>query len=131
MLILSTKQAAKQLKAIQCQPSDIADACEEMQRGLIDADLGGNLYKKRIAINGRGKSGGVRTILATRFQEHWFVVTAFAKNERANISKSQLEQLKAISKTLLSLSSEEINQGIVDGLFQVLFIQQEHSNVKH
>lgn len=28
-----------------------------MERGLIDADLGGNLYKQRVALPGRGKSG--------------------------------------------------------------------------
>ena len=29
-----------------------------MERGLIDADLGGHVVKKRVAIGGRGKSGG-------------------------------------------------------------------------
>lgn len=37
---------------------------DEMERGLIDADLGGHVVKKRVAIGGRGKSGGVRTLLA-------------------------------------------------------------------
>ena len=39
-------------------------AVEEMERGLIDADLGGHVVKKRVAIGGRGKSGGARTLLA-------------------------------------------------------------------
>ncbi len=36
---------------------------EEMVKGLIDADLGGHVYKKRIALPGKGKSGSVRTLL--------------------------------------------------------------------
>ena len=32
-------------------------AVEEMARGLIDADLGGQVFKKRVATGGRGKSG--------------------------------------------------------------------------
>ena len=39
-------------------------AVDEMECGLIDADLGGHLMKKRVAVGGRGKSGGVRTLLA-------------------------------------------------------------------
>jgi len=36
-------------------------AIKEMEQGLIDADLGGHVYKKRVGIKGRGKRGGVRT----------------------------------------------------------------------
>ena len=39
-------------------------AVDEMERGLIDADLGGHVVKKRVAVGGRGKRGGVRTLLA-------------------------------------------------------------------
>lgn len=30
-------------------------AVDEMERGLIDADLGGHVVKKRVAVGGRGK----------------------------------------------------------------------------
>jgi hypothetical protein len=39
-------------------------AVDEMERGLIDAELGGHIVKKRVAIGSRGKSGGVLTLLA-------------------------------------------------------------------
>ena len=39
-------------------------AVTEMEEGLIDADLGGHVYKKRVALHGRGKRGGARTLLA-------------------------------------------------------------------
>jgi len=42
----------------------ILAAVNEMERGLIDAELGGHVVKKRIAVDGRGKSSGLRTILA-------------------------------------------------------------------
>ncbi|MDR9468349.1 type II toxin-antitoxin system RelE/ParE family toxin, partial [Marinospirillum sp.] len=41
-------------------------AIEEIARGLVDAELGGHIFKKRVAIGDRGKSGGVRTLLAYR-----------------------------------------------------------------
>jgi len=31
-------------------------AVDEMERGLIDADLGGHVVKKRVAVGGRGKT---------------------------------------------------------------------------
>jgi hypothetical protein len=36
-----------------------------MAAGLIDADLGGGVLKKRVGLAGRGKRGGVRTLVAT------------------------------------------------------------------
>lgn len=62
-----------------------------MQAGLIDADLGGCVVKKRVALPGRGKSGGARTLVATNKDNRWFFVFGFKKNERTNINKKELE----------------------------------------
>jgi len=43
----------------------LCQAIKEMIAGLIDADLGGGLYKKRVGRTGKGKSGGFRTLVAT------------------------------------------------------------------
>jgi hypothetical protein len=47
-------------------------AVAEMAQGLIDADLGGQVIKKRIALPGQGKRSGARTIIATKMADHWF-----------------------------------------------------------
>jgi hypothetical protein len=52
----------------------LCQAVQEMKAGLIDADLGGNLVKKRVALPGWGKSGGVRTLVATNKGNRWFFV---------------------------------------------------------
>ena len=44
----------------------LCKAVREMENGLIDADLGGHLYKKRVARAGGGKSSGYRTLLSAR-----------------------------------------------------------------
>ncbi len=44
----------------------LLDAVDEMSRGLIDANLGGQVFKKRVGIGGRGKGGDLRTLLAFR-----------------------------------------------------------------
>jgi len=53
-----------------------------MAAGLIDADLGGSVYKKRLPLPGRGKSCGARILVATKHADRWFLLTGFGKNDR-------------------------------------------------
>jgi hypothetical protein len=48
-------------------------AVKEIDKGLLEGDLGGNVYKKPVAIGNRGKSRGARTIVATKLSDHWFL----------------------------------------------------------
>jgi hypothetical protein len=87
-------------------------AISEMENGLIDAELGGGLVKKRVALPGRGKSGGARTLLATNKDSLWFFVFGFEKNGRANVSRRELEALKMLAADLLKLSSAELDRQV-------------------
>ena len=91
-------------------------AIDEIERGLIDADLGGQVLKKRVAISGRGKSGGVRTLLAYKVGDKAFFVYGFAKNARANISSEELKALKHLAKELLSYSDKALAEAIKHGV---------------
>jgi hypothetical protein len=81
-------------------------AVKEMAQGLVDADLGSGLFKKRIARSGEGKSGGWRTLVATNRGNRWVFVYGFPKNERSNIDKDEAEALKKLATHLLSLSAQ-------------------------
>lgn len=91
-------------------------AIDEIERGLIDADLGGHVLKKRVAISGRGKSGGVRTLLAYQFGNKAFFVYGFAKNSRANISADELKALKHLAKALIGYSDKALANAIKHGV---------------
>ena len=52
----------------------LCQAVEEMVQGLIDADLGGSIIKKRVGLAGRGRRGGARTLVATNKNDRWFFV---------------------------------------------------------
>ena len=93
-------------------------AISEMENGLIDAELGGGLVKKRVALPGRGKRGGARTLLATNKANLWFFVFGFEKNERANISRRELEALKAVAADLLELSPADLDSLVVSEALQ-------------
>jgi len=77
-------------------------AVGEIQSGLVEADLGGHVFKKRIAITGKGKSGGVRTVLAYHANDNAFFIYGFAKNDRANIRDDELRALKKYAAELLA-----------------------------
>lgn len=86
-----------------------------MLNGLIDADLGGGIFKKRVALYGRGKRSSVRTLLATNRKDIWFFVFGFGKNERANISDKELEALRLLADDLLALTSQQISVAVDNG----------------
>ncbi len=90
-------------------------AVDEMERGLIDADLGGHIVKKRVAVGGRGKSGGVRALLVFKVGNQAFFVYGFAKNARANINAVELKALKHLAKELLGYSDKALTEAIKHG----------------
>lgn len=83
-------------------------AVSEMASGLVDADLGGGLVKKRVARSGQGKSGGFRTLVATNRGTRWVFVFGFPKNERGNIDKDEAEALKKLAAHLLALTPQAV-----------------------
>jgi hypothetical protein len=90
-------------------------AISEIQRGLLEADLGGGIVKKRIALLGKGKRGSTRTLLATNRDDRWFFVFGFEKNDRENISEKELATLKKLAKDLLGLTVTQITVAIREG----------------
>jgi hypothetical protein len=87
-------------------------AVDEMERGLIDARLGGGIIKKRVALPGRGKSGSTRTLVATNSLNRWFFVFGFEKTDRDNIGAKELSALKALASDLLRLGTSELSAAI-------------------
>lgn len=90
----------------------------EMTQGLIDADLGGGVVKKRVGLAGRGKRGGARTLIATNKNNRWFFLFGFEKNERSNISVEEKEALQTLAQELLARNDEELNFAVAQGSLQ-------------
>ncbi len=101
----------------------LKEAVEEINKGLVDAELGGNLYKKRIATRGRGKRGSTRTIVAFKSGHRMFFIYGFDKGERANITEKEKQALKIYGKTLLDWPDREILKRI--NACEILEIEEE------
>lgn len=90
-------------------------AVAEMESGLVDARLGGGLFKKRVGLAGVGKRGGARTIVAGNFRDRWIFLYGFTKNERENIDQKEERDLKRIGGALLELDWTALKQMIEAG----------------
>jgi hypothetical protein len=120
MRIYKTKWFSRWAAEERVSDAALVAAVVEMARGLIDANLGGHVFKKRVAIGGRGKSGGLRTLLALRMGERVFFMYGFAKNERANINDKELQALKLLAKQLLHYNARTLEKAIGAGeLYEV------------
>jgi hypothetical protein len=118
--VFVTKTFARWMRKSQVTDLDILGATEEMVQGLIDANLGGYLVKKRVALQGRGKSAGARTIVATKFEQRWIFLFGFEKNERSNIDANELKVLQELAASLLFLDQQAIASAVSAGqLFQL------------
>lgn len=93
----------------------LCDAVIEMVQGLVDADLGGYLVKKWVALPGQGKRGGARTIVATKLSDRWFFLYGFGKNERANIERHELKVFQEVAKELLGFNDGQLAAALTDG----------------
>jgi hypothetical protein len=97
--------------------TSLLEAVARVEKGLIDADLGGGVLKQRVARKGQGKSGGFRTIILYRRAERAFFVYGFAKSERDNITEDEETQFKKAATYILELTNEQLAKLIEEGQF--------------
>jgi len=81
------------------------------------SDLGGGVYKIRVARPGEGKSSGYRVIVFFRSKERTFYVYGFAKSDRANVSQKELKALKETAKKYFSMTTDQLRDRIERGKF--------------
>ena len=77
--VFKTRHFSRWVRKTELTDRALCDAIVEMEKGLLDADLGGDVVKKRVPLPGRGKSGSVRTLIATNKDNRWFLSSASRK----------------------------------------------------
>jgi hypothetical protein len=113
--IFKNKTFARDADKFGLKDADLWAAVASVERGLIDADLGGGVIKQRIAREGEGKSAGLRTIILLKSGERAFFVLVFAKNEQENIKKSELAAFKNLASVLLGLDDPALKKAVAAG----------------
>jgi hypothetical protein len=124
--VFKTRYFSRWFRKIGLSDVALCHVVKEMEQGLIDANLGRGVVKKRLALPGRGKRGGARTLVATNKDDRWFFLFGFEKNERANITTEELEGLREITRQLLGMTSEQLDEAVRDGYLQEICNDQKN-----
>ena len=95
--------------------SELSEAVNCLEAGQSDANLGGGVYKIRVARQGEGKAGGYRVIVFFRSEERTFFVYGFAKSDRGNIDERELRVFKEKAKKSFSFTDEGIRDLLKKG----------------
>lgn len=98
-------------------------------KGQVDADLGGDVIKQRIARAGHGKSGGCRTIIFFRRSAFAVFAYGFAKGERDNVDSDEEKQFKEAARHVLRVTEKQIAELVKNGDF-VELTGDEQENVE-
>ena len=72
-------------------------AAREIEQGHFEADLGGGVCKKRVAIAGKGKSGSTRTLVA---KQHPAAIVFLFGREKSAPGTDFSDALIEVAKTL-------------------------------
>ena len=115
MSVYKTKEFSRFARKAELGNAEMIEAAKAVASGQWDADLGGGVFKQRIAREGGGKSGGFRTIILFKVGGHSFFVHGFAKNEKANITPKELKALKKLAATFLGLGAEALAKSSAAG----------------
>jgi hypothetical protein len=89
-------------------------ALRDTVNGPCDADLGGGVFKYRLARQGEGSSGGARALIAMKVGQRAVLMFGFEKKDQANIGLDELKEYRKAAKIYLGFSEVEIS-AIVKG----------------
>jgi len=118
MRIFKTKWLARFARQEQIADANLREAIERAERGLIDADLGDGLIKQRVARQGKGRSGGYRTIIAYRRNDRAVFFLGFAKNKKGNLNDDELLVARENGACWLGMNDAMIQEFLADGALQ-------------
>jgi hypothetical protein len=113
--VFKNKPFARFARKARITGAELCKVMLDIERNLIDADLGGGVIKQRIARRGGGKSGGFRALIVFKMGERAVFVHGFAKNERDNIRDDELAALKKLAGELLNYDDAALARALAAG----------------
>lgn len=128
MRVVAIKQFYSWARRHELSDALMQKAVDEISSGIVDAKLGGNLYKKRIATKGRGKSGSVRTLLAYSTGARTIFLYAFEKSDRGNITQKEKTALQELGKFYLNLNDTDFTSRLRSkAIIEITDTKEQHN----
>jgi hypothetical protein len=95
----------------------LKNTVEQLEKEQFDANLGGGVYKQRIARIGGGKSGAYRVIILFKRSKLTVFSYGFEKSSRSNITQSELDDFKKLGKIMFAMTDKQIDRVIKTGRY--------------
>jgi hypothetical protein len=114
--VYKNKPFARFARRARIADADLWKAALSANEGVVDADLGGGVFKQRIARAGEGKSGGSRTLLLLRRGDRAVYVFGFEKKDMANISAKELLVYRELADIYLRCPVAEMKRRVEEGV---------------
>jgi len=99
---------------------------QEIAQGLIDANLGGGVVKKRIGLGARGKRGGARAIIGVKAEERIFFLYSYTKNAQENITDKEKKAFQLTAKALFDFSRKRLSESVDEGALFLVTCEGVH-----
>jgi hypothetical protein len=114
-----TKKFDRIARKLHLQDADIRQAGREIIAGHFEADLGGGVIKKRVAL-AKGKSGGARVIIFFKRDSRLFFYDVWAKAEinhkgTKEIEDDELDAYKSMAKYYFGWDEQKLTDLIEAG----------------
>jgi hypothetical protein len=106
--VFTTKVFARFARKERLDDRQLCEAIARAERGLVDADLGGNLIKQRVARSGRGRSGGYRTVVAFRASQRSVFLYGFAKSSATTSMTGSWPTSKSSPGTIWATATQRL-----------------------
>ncbi len=124
--VFKIKTFARWVKKI-LSDEQLCAAAQEILQGQYEADLGAGLCKKRIAVSGRGKSGGVRTLVAKAGAHGLFFIAGRQKSDPgSDFTQANVAQAQVIGEALQRASICELDILLSEGLLKEICHDEEN-----
>lgn len=90
-----------------------------------DANLGGGLYKYRIARHGEGSRGGGRVLIALKVGSRAILMFAWEKKDMENIKPNELKAYRDLAKIYLGFTDSQMAKLVKDRVLVQIFRRGE------
>lgn len=124
--IFKTRSFARWAKKEKIHDRALITVVDELEAGLIDANLGRGLIKKRVARTGFGKRGGYRVLLALKidYSPYVFFIFGFSKTDKETLDVTEKDLYKSLAKHYLSLTAYQLSKLIEDKLLIEVYYEK-------
>ena len=107
----------------------LCQAAREIEQGQYEADLGGGVCKKRVAVPGQGKSGSTRTLVAKKHNAAIFFLAGREKNAPgSDFSTKEVDAAKIIGHALESANIKKLDDLVATEILKEICNDKQKSD---